>query len=787
MTASPTYLVSVTNEEDEYNEGAMSDLTAYILLALFTLSAFVWVIYMAWERRKRSLAVKAASKGGMNMDYLLEESANDREQAIQRAHDIQAAIREGTFSFYRHEIQYVALLFFPLCIGYFVIVGSGDGWTTEWTNREVDTDAFQNEGEDEAPKLMNAVYTTIAMMIGCLSAHICVYFSAHVATEANARIVAEANHGVKYPFMAFVRAGSSIGMFASGVGVGCLSIVLIVAEAGYGTRDHKSLYNSVAGFALGACFLALVSRLCASVYTKSSAVGARIALQQLSGTKMHVDDPRNPAVIADHVGLIVSNAGGSTSDLFGSFAVAVCSSLILSSSTSVDLHESFHNMGLSLLLMASSIISSGITIIAMVYLRPVREKKESERILKNMIPLANAIQTVMAYIMCTEMLPDNIRSEDPDDNNKAVQPLEVWACVTLGIWTAYFLAKVQEYYVSPSKAPVRQMGEACRSGPVATLIFGLSVGFSSTLGLATVIAALIYTCSEIADYYGIGYCAVGIVGTMGISIMMESATALFGNALAISKMSGQSEEVNDRIASLNISGTSVTSISKGISTAASCLACVAAWDAYVVTAEADMQVDKKFLAGLFLGGLVPYWFSSVLLMAIGRGASAVSNEIVKQFATDPSILESTSRPNYKTCVEIATKSALRTAKWPVLYVALIPVGVGVFLGTKTLSGVLVGAIVVSTLLGISTSTSGAAWMNTSQYIFAGKDDISAKFGGADGRAYSNSLMGCAIGLPLSEVGPCCNMLMKMLAIQSVVLSVWFHEYTSVGLLFEIWQ
>mmetsp|Transcript_48400 Transcript_48400/g.92603 ORF Transcript_48400/g.92603 Transcript_48400/m.92603 type:complete len:851 (-) Transcript_48400:670-3222(-) len=786
-----THRIHPNSETGEpWDSGHMSDGAAYVTLAVLLLAAFAWGCYMLFEQNMVMKKSASYMKGGVNYDTLLEESSAETAQVVQRARDIHVTIQEGARTFLRYQIEYIGYLFLLLLVAMFFAVGSGDNWSTSWRSNVKDPDSVGSTAMgDKAPLLMNALYMTFSAIIGCVVTYAAIYFGIAISSQTNVQVALEARRGILFAYQCLIRGASSIGMFAAGIGILSLYAIEVAYQHVYGDRDNQSLYLAIAGFGLGAAFLALCARLCGVVYIKSATVGLRIVQQQMGSQAVPSDDPRNPAVITEHVGLLLNSVGGSIADLFSSFAVSVVGALVLTSTTTVDFNNDFHRTGYPLMLMGLSCISTQAALVVMGYARPVQDKRECERVLQQMVPVANLVMTVLSYFFTRVMLPEHTRSTLVTDStpNKTVEPWEVWICVTGGIWLATLLSAAQQRFISPEHAPVRQMGESCKSGQAANLIFGMSVGYRSTIAFAVALAAVVYTCFETASYWGIGYAAVGIMGTFALSVVLEVSGAIFDNALAICSMAGLQDDIRDQVAALSLSGKSVAAISKSVSIASATLAGVAIWSAFTFTSGVEQVTDKKFLVGVFLGSMIPYWFASVVLMAIGKGASNIANEVFRQYSQLPGILDGTSCPDYKACYQISTSASLKTMKWPIVYTCALPFVIGSLLGCKCLSGSLLGLIVSGLYLGISSQTSGSAWMNTTSYISTGSDEVSAALGGKESKAYANSLMGSILGMPLSEVGPCINILIKLFAIQALLLSVFFRDNTEVGLLFEIWE
>jgi inorganic pyrophosphatase len=273
-----------------------------------------------------------------------------------------------------------------------------------------------------------------------------------------------------------------------------------------------------------------------------------------------------------------------------SFAVSACAALVLTSMTTVDYQNDFHRTSLPLMLTAVGCVAVVGTCALSMYVWPVDHKKDAERVMLQLIPVASVMATVGAYGATRLMLPTHMRSDlgvEPLErsSNVHVTPFEVWLCVVGGIWLASLLALCQQRFVSPEARTVRQMAESCKTGQAANLIFGVSVGYRSTLAFATALGAVVYLSYEVADYWGVGFAAVGAMTTFGLSAALEMSSAIFDNALAISDMAGLADEPRSAVAALALAGRSVSATSKSLSIASATLAGVAAWAAFNFTAQ----------------------------------------------------------------------------------------------------------------------------------------------------------------------------------------------------------
>lgn len=768
-----------------YESASFTTESAAGFLIFGVIVGFVWAAYNMYTVRKVSMKSGSTSRGGVNCDYLLEEAGKDVEKVMKRAKDIAKAIEEGGEAFLKSQATYLfwySLLFLSIM---FIIIGAADGWDTEW-----DTDTDSN-GFESAPLVYNGLLTVISAAIGGFTCFLCSYAGLKMSTYSTLRTALEARRALKYSYQCNMRAASSIGMFTAAAALLNLFLLVIIYQEHYGTRDNESLYLSVAGYALGASMVAMFQRLSGGLYSKATSMGLSMVgnVNDMDVHAQPADDPRNPAVIADNVGLLVYSVVGSLSDLFASSSEAVCATLVLLSFTTAEQDNDFAAMSYPLVFMAISMISCSVAVLTTTYIRPARSEKEPELVLKQQVLIAALMQLFLSYCFAVGMLPDKVNTTNPNTKDEEVEPHELWFCVAAGLSLGVTVARAVEHYVSPVHQPVQHMAESCKKGEVSTVMFGLALGYTSTLAISFCAATTAYLSYHVAEFYGVGFAALGAVGTFSLNVSLESFSAIGDNAFAIAEMSGLHEEARDRCLLLSLAGKSVASIIKGFSIGITLLVVLANWTAYMTVVEISNTIDEQMILGFFIGAALPYWFCSLLMMAIGKASSSMAEEVCKQFNLKPGILDGTAVPEYKTCVQIATHASLKEMRYPGLFVLSAPIVIGIFLGNRCLSGTIFGGLLCGLMLAISSTTSGAAWINTTKYIATGGTGTTdeSKPAWAGSAAYKASLLGATMGMPLQDLGPFLSSYLKLMVLEALIIAPFLRDYSGRGLILDIWS
>jgi inorganic pyrophosphatase len=711
-------------------------------------------------------------------EYLLEEQRGDNE-IEEKAADLQRAITEGAKSFLFTEYKYVSIFMSFFSIVIFVLLGSEDGFNGTW-----EEDA---SGILRAPSLYNGVFSTLAFVVGAVTSILSGYLGMSIATYANARTALEARKGVAPAFMAAFRSGAVMGFLLAGNALFVLYMVIIVYKRIYGD-DWEGMYEAITGYGLGGSSIALFGRVGGGIYTKAADVGADLVGKVEKD--IPEDDPRNPAVIADNVGDNVGDIAGMGADLFGSFAEATCAALVVSSVSSLGVQHSWVGMSFPLLITASGIVVCiGITLIA-TDIKPARAISEIESTLKQQLVWSTAVMTPVTFILAMCALPSEFTGLFTEDPTRAVKNWQIFLCVAAGLWGGLVIGLVTEFYTSNAYKPVQDVADSCRTGAATDIIFGLALGYKSTIVPCFIIATAIFTGFSLGGMYGIACAALGMLSTLATCLAIDAYGPISDNAGGIAEMAAMGDDIRERTDALDAAGNTTAAIGKGFAIGSAALVSLALFGAYITRAGIEVQdssiLNPKIFSGLLVGAMLPYWFSAMTMKSVGKAALAMVEEVRQQFAQIPGLLEGTGRPNYKRCVEISTAASISEMIPPGALVMLTPVLVGTLFGVQALTGVLAGALVSGVQMAISMSNTGGAWDNAKKYVEAGASEHARSLGGKGSDAHKAAVIGDTVGDPLKDTsGPSLNILIKLMAVESLVFAPFFLAHTKDGLLFQI--
>lgn len=720
-----------------------------------------------------------SSNGDSGREYLMEESRGEQE-VMQKAAEIQEAISEGAVSFLMTEYKYMAVFMVVFSGVIFVLLGSENGFSNKW---QLDANGMKMH----APPLYNALFTTIAFLLGAITSIISGYLGMTIATYANARTALEARKGLAPAFMCAFRSGAVMGFLLASVGVGALFLALAVFLRFYGD-DWTGLYEAITGFGLGGSAIALFGRVGGGIYTKAADVGADLVGK--IEKDIPEDDPRNPAVIADNVGDNVGDIAGMGSDLFGSLAESTCAALVVSSVSSLGSSHSWTAMSYPLLITSAGILVSLLTTLLATDLKPAKTIDEIESTLKNQLIVATILMTPVALLLSLFALPKEFTGIFTNDPHRVVKNWHMFIAVASGLWGGLAIGIVTEYYTSNTYQPVKTVAQACRTGASTNIIFGLALGYQSCIVPTIVLAIIIYVSFSLANMYGIACAALGMLGTLASGLAIDAYGPIADNAGGIAEMAAMGEDIRARTDALDAAGNTTAAIGKGFCIGSAALVGLALFGAYVVRAKisvADSSIlDPEVFAGLLIGAMLPYWFSSMTMKSVGKAALAMVEEVRNQFNTIAGLMEGTARPDYRRCVEISTKASLEEMIAPGALVILTPIVVGVLFGTRTLSGVLAGSLVSGVQMAVSMSNTGGAWDNAKKYIEAGNTEAARDLGGKGSDAHTAAVIGDTVGDPLKDTsGPANNILIKLMAVESLVFAPFFLAHTADGLVFRL--
>lgn len=618
----------------------------------------------------------------------------------------------------------------------------------------------------------------VAFVIGAVFSALAGYIGMRIATKSNVRTTQAARTSLVKALKVSFTGGSVMGLGVAGLavlGLGALFIVFyqwFVPEGAAITGDDmKMTIEVLAGFSLGAESIALFARVGGGIYTKAADVGADLVGKVEAG--IPEDDPRNPATIADNVGDNVGDVAGMGADLFGSYVATILATMVLGQEISSA--DEFGGMAPILLPMLIAGLGLIFSIISMAFVRVSGEDSSVQKAL-NLGNWSSIIMVVIAsYPICTWMLPESLTLRGYEFSN-----VDVFMAILVGSIVGALMSWITEYYTSMGKKPVNSIIQQSSTGHATNIIGGLAVGMQSTMIPIIILAAGIIASYSFAGLYGVAIAAAGMMATTAMQLAIDAFGPIADNAGGIAEMSQLPEEVRGRTDNLDAVGNTTAATGKGFAIASAALTALALFAAFVGIAGIDsIDIYKApVLSMLFIGGMIPFIFSSLAISAVGRAAMAMVHEVRRQFKEIPGIMEYKAVPEYEKCVEISTKASIREMMLPGAIALITPVLVGfgfkgVFEGTTSaemLGGLLAGVTVSGVLMGIFQNNAGGAWDNAKKSFEKGVEiEGKMEYKGSD--AHKASVTGDTVGDPFKDTsGPSMNILIKLMSIVSLVIA-----------------
>ena len=664
---------------------------------------------------------------------------------------IHGAIAEGAMAFLKQE--YKTLSYFM--IGFAVVIA-------------LLTDNHETEVANEG------IWTAVSFLFGAAISVLSGYVGMKVATAGNARTTVSARNSLADAFVVAINSGAVMG-FAL-VGLATLGLILIYLFMNMVLTDvpNNVLMEVIAGFGLGGSTIALFARVGGGIFTKAADVGADLVGKVEKG--IPEDDPRNPAVIADNVGDNVGDVAGMGADLFGSCAESTCAALVISAlAFAADLNAMLYPIMITAVGIPVSLVTK--------LMVTVKTEEQVGPALKRLLMISSAIMAVLMYFVTVAMIPESFVIDEV-----TYSATGVYFCFLSGLVAGLAVGLLTEYYTSGDYKPVQEIAKSCETGAATNIIFGLALGYKSTVLPYLAIAVSIFVSWELAGMYGIAIASLGMLGTLVIALMIDAYGPVADNAGGIAEMVGLDKEVRRRTDVLDSAGNTTAAIGKGFAIGAAILTSLALFSAFITHSQNLMRalpeyganydlvsaitlLDPTVYTSLFIGAVLPFLFSAMTMKSVGAAAFDMIEEVRRQFREIPGIMEGQGRPQYGQCVAISTQAALREMIAPGVLIIGTPLVVGFLFGVQAVAGLLAGSLVAGGVLAIASSNAGGAWDNAKKYIEKGHH------GGKGSESHKAAVIGDTVGDPLKDTsGPSLNILIKLSAILSLVFAPFFVNY-----------
>jgi H(+)-translocating pyrophosphatase len=636
-------------------------------------------------------------------------------------------------------------------------------------------------------------YATFAFVIGAFTSVVCGFLGMRIAVIANFRVTFKAQSSLGEAFSTAYRAGCVMGFATVGISLVVLASLMLVYMACYepsaedgAERSYETLMDLIAGYGLGGSSMALFGRVGGGIYTKAADVGADLVgkVEQ----DLPEDSPKNPGTIADNVGDNVGDIAGMGSDLFGSFAESTCAALILiTSNKNLFTPEYREVIWYPLMISAVGILASLVTSVIGISVYKVKEKAQIQKALNLQLWISTGLVLIGIWVLSPFMLPPVWLQEVAGSPSHDAYWYHPAICATMGLISGFLIGMATDYYTSNSHSPVQELAQKCTSGAAINIIYGLAVGYLSTIIPIVLLAITIIVATKLLGMLGVALAAIGMLSTLAVGLAIDAYGPISDNAGGIAEMCECEEHVREYTDALDAAGNTTAAVGKGFAIGSAALVSLALYGAFITRAQHSMHnklgdvqvIDGWVFGSMLIGAMLPYWFSALTMKSVGRAAEKMVVNIRMQFQKmkDDGIKLEDWEPDFDQCIQISTNASLKEMIAPAMLVMLTPILAGVIFGTKVVAGILPGALLSGVQLAVSMSNTGGAWDNAKKFIESGNlKGLNGETLGKGTEEHKAAVIGDTVGDPLKDTsGPSLNILIKLMAIISLVFANGFSE------------